>query len=178
MTMAIQSRVIFGDNTVSFAERLARSQAFERLFQEGMGLVEEAAGYLDGTGRAESRALPRQVALAYATESMRLTTRLMQIASWLLLQRAVNQGEMSQAQAATDKHKVKLSRQGTSVDGEAYMALPTRLQELIGQSMRLQERVMRLDDLLFSNDPEAPRAPAATPVERQLQELRQAFSAR
>ena len=68
-----------------------------------MTLVEEAAAYLDGPGRTEAKALPRMEALAYASESMRLTTRLMQLASWLLLQRAVNEGEMSQTQAATEK---------------------------------------------------------------------------
>jgi regulator of CtrA degradation len=174
--MAMFGHPSFEDNTVSFAERLARSQNFDRLFQEGMSLVEEAAAYLDGVGRGESRALPRQAALTYATESMRLTTRLMQLASWLLLQRAVNQGEMSRAQAATDKHKVKLSRQGASAAGEAFDALPSRLQELIGQSLRLQERVIRLDALLYGEDPVVARLPAATPVERQLQELRRAFS--
>jgi regulator of CtrA degradation len=173
--MAIHS-FSFENNTVSFAERLARSTNFERMFQEGMALVEEAAAYLDGLGRAESRALPRQAALTYATESMRLTTRLMQIASWLLLQRAVNQGEMSRDQAATEKHKVKLARQNTVAPVEAFEALPSRLQELIGQSLRLQERVLRLDALLYRDAPEIPRLPGATPVERQLQELRRAFA--
>ena len=51
----------------------------------------------------------RSSALAYATESMRLTTRLMQLASWLLLHRAVKEGEMSLAQANKEKAKVKLS---------------------------------------------------------------------
>ncbi len=74
---------------VSFGERLANSQAFADLFRDGMALVEETATYLDGPGRAESKVLQRSAALAYATESMRLTTRLMQLASWLLLHRAV-----------------------------------------------------------------------------------------
>ena len=39
---------------------------------------------------------------------MRLTTRLMQLASWLLLHRAVKEGEMSLAQANKEKTKVKL----------------------------------------------------------------------
>ena len=38
---------------------------------------------------------------------MRLTTRLMQLASWLLVQRAVNEGEMTQDQAGQEKAKVK-----------------------------------------------------------------------
>src|SRR6058998_325164 len=98
-----------GRPPVSFAERLAGSDAFKNLFREGMLLVEEAAAYLDGDGRDDSKMLPRSEALAYAAESMRLTTRLMQLASWLLLQRAVNEGEMSLAQASREKAKVKLA---------------------------------------------------------------------
>src|SRR4026209_1211941 len=94
---------------VSFSERLASSQVFADLFREGMALVEETATYLDGPGRQQSKKLERSAALAYATESMRLTTRLMQLASWLLLHRAVKEGEMSLAQANKEKTKVKLS---------------------------------------------------------------------
>ena len=88
---------------VSFGERLAGSQAFADLFRDGMALVEETASYLDGPGRQDSKKLERSSALAYATESMRLTTRLMQLASWLLLHRAVKEGEMSLAQANKEK---------------------------------------------------------------------------
>src|SRR5215469_1238668 len=63
---------------VSFGAKLAGSQSFAGLFREGMALVEETAAYLDGPGRKESKSLQRNAALAYATESMRLTTRLMQ----------------------------------------------------------------------------------------------------
>ena len=69
----------------------ARSELFDRTFREGMELVEETAAYLDGEGRRDSKMLSRAAALAYAAESMKLTTRLMQIASWLLVQRAVRE---------------------------------------------------------------------------------------
>ena len=45
---------------------------------------------------------------------MRLTTRLMQLASWLLLHRAVKEGEMS-LQANKEKTKVKLSAADTTM---------------------------------------------------------------
>ncbi|MFN3536529.1 MAG: DUF1465 family protein, partial [Brevundimonas sp.] len=77
----------------------SRSELFDRTFQEGMELVEDTAAYLDGDGRRESKLLSRSAALAYAAESMKLTTRLMQVASWLLVQRAVREGDMA-AQAA------------------------------------------------------------------------------
>ena len=93
---------------VLFGEKLAASQNFSQLFRDGMKLVEETAAYLDGPGRQESKRLGRSAALGYATESMRLTTRLMQLASWLLLHRAVNEGEMSLAQANKERTKVKI----------------------------------------------------------------------
>lgn len=86
--------------TVRFGETFVASESFKMLFREGMTLVEETAAYLDGPGRDESRLLARHAALTYASESMRLTTRLMQIASWLLVQRAVSEGELSLSEAA------------------------------------------------------------------------------
>jgi regulator of CtrA degradation len=160
--------------TVSFAQRLASSDAFRTLFREGMSLVEESAAYLDGPGRAESKGLPRAVALAYASESMRLTTRLMQLASWLLLQRAVNEGEITQMQAATEKHKVRLVRQELASSPNMFVQLPTKLQELTLQSLRLQGRIICLDDMIYSPSPvlntQPPRA-----LEAQFERLRSAF---
>src|SRR3954464_14080646 len=128
---------------VSFGAKLAGSQAFSLLFREGMSLVEETAGYLDGPGRRESKMLPRNAALAYATESMRLTTRLMQLASWLLLHRAVNEGEMSLAQARKEKAKVRV-KADDHADADVIGLVPQRLQELIDRSLHLQHRVLRL----------------------------------
>ena len=156
---------------VSFGERLAGSQAFSLLFREGMTLVEETAGYLDGPGRRESKLLERSAALAYATESMRLTTRLMQLASWLLLHRAVNEGEMSLAQASKEKAKVKLAA-GDGKDSDMVPLLPERLRVLIERSVQLQERVRRLDATIHAA---APAEAANNPVERQVNLLRAAF---
>src|SRR5579875_2494614 len=84
----------------------ARSELFQRTFQEGMDLVEETASYLDGAGRQASKLLSRSAALAYAAESMRLTTRLMQVASWLLVQRAVREGDMNPADACQERYRL------------------------------------------------------------------------
>ncbi len=159
---------------VSFGEKLASSQAFANLFRDGMSLVEETAAYLDGPGRQESKKLERGAALSYATESMRLTTRLMQLASWLLLHRAVKEGEMSLAQANKEKSKVKLSA-GEPGDPEAVRLLPEKLQDLIARSRRLNDQVRRLDANIYA-PPLAPDQPkAGNPVERQLGLLKAAF---
>jgi regulator of CtrA degradation len=160
---------------VSFGERLANSQVFADLFRDGMALVEETATYLDGPGRQESKKLERAAALAYATESMRLTTRLMQLASWLLLHRAVKEGEMSLAQANKEKSKVKLSAADTHDPGN-FELLPERLRELIARSQALQGKVRRLDATIHNRIP-SDQVPSINPVERQLGMLKAAFGA-
>src|SRR5690242_20922945 len=141
----MSEKSLVSDNLpVSFGERLANSQAFADLFRTGMALVEETATYLDGPGRQESKKLARSAALAYATESMRLTTRLMQLASWLLLHRAVKEGEMTLTQANREKTKVKLSAADPGPE-DTIAKLPQQLQDLITRSMSLQAKVRRLD---------------------------------
>jgi regulator of CtrA degradation len=164
-----------GAAPVSFAAKLASSEAFKSLFREGMALVEAAAAYLDGPGREEARALARNETLAYSSESMRLTTRLMQLASWLLLQRAVNEGELTSTEAASEKRKVKLSQQESASSPEMFARLPEALRDLVCESLRLQARIVHLDHLLYLS-PGAPFAqPAVSPVEEQMARLRAAF---
>ena len=161
--------------TVPFIHRLTASPKFGDLFREGMALVEEAAAYLDGPGRAESRALSRTAGLAYATESMRLTTRLMQVASWLLLQRAVNEGELTPNQALTERHRVKLARQDLACAPEIFEQLPATLRALSRRSLRIQERVIHLDQgLACARAPETLYCSSA--VAAQVERLRAAFS--
>src|SRR6202162_2300308 len=159
-------------STVSFSERLASSQVFAALFRDGMGLVEETASYLDGAGRQESKKLERSAALIYATESMRLTTRLMQLASWLLLHRAVKEGEMTLSQANKEKAKVRLATCDPG-DAKSIAMLPQKLQELITRSVKLQTEVRRLDATMHAAPPV--RVAAGNPVGRQLGLLKAAF---
>jgi regulator of CtrA degradation len=161
-----------GEQPVSFGARLAASQTFAVLFREGMKLVEETASYLDGPGRQDAKKLERSAALVYATQSMRLTTRLMQLASWLLLHRAVNEGEMSLAQANKEKTKVKLSV-GEPIDEDAVKVLPERLCELIARAKKLHDQVRRLDATIHAPVPEEPVS--TNPLDRHMGLLKAAF---
>jgi regulator of CtrA degradation len=181
----MSDRVIDGLQPVSFGARLAASQNFSRLFRDGMKLVEDTAAYLDGPGRRESKLLDRPASLAYATESMRLTTRLMQLASWLLLHRAVNEGEMSLAQANKERMRIKLPAEqpppspppqaGQGRMGETP-ALPAGLDDLIARSKKLKDQVRRLDATIHAPPATAPAS--GNPFEFQLGMLRAAFERR
>jgi regulator of CtrA degradation len=163
---------LVGEQPVSFGARLAASQSFSALFREGMKLVEETASYLDGQGRKDSKKLERATALSYATESMRLTTRLMQLASWLLLHRAVNEGEMSLDQANKEKTKVKLVP-AEPIDPAVFGGLPDKLRALIERARKLHDDVRRLDASIHA--PVRGEPIAVNPLDRQIGLLRAAF---
>ena len=163
-----------GGVTVSFGAKFAQSDQFKTVFREGMALVEAAATYLDGDGRKEARKLQPPLSLAYATESMRLTTRLMQLASWLLIRRAVSEGELTLEQAFEEQRKIKLPAKANEQLSRDFDALPPRLKELIEQSVKLQERIVRLDQMLGLEQMPAPDD-TDHPVSSQLSRLRAAF---
>jgi len=145
------------------------SALFRRTFDEGMSLVEETARYLDGKGREEQRDLPRKTALLYAGESMRVTTRLMQAASWLLVQRAVHEGEMKAEDASSDRYRLGSKEICFGASGEGCEFLPFMLQDLLSRSDNLYRRIARLDEVLFG----AAAAPAGARGNMAL--LEQAF---
>ncbi len=148
----------------------AASELFDRTFQEGMELVEETAAYLDGAGRQDSKLLSRSSALAYAGESMRLTTRLMQVASWLLVQRAVREGDMNPTEACQDRYRLaEPSEEGRPGPADE---LPSGLLQLLDRSARLYERVLHLDRRMYR---EEPASEADHPVLSQIEKLHAAF---
>ena len=150
----------------------ARSELFDRTFHEGMTLVEETAAYLDGAGRQDSKLLSRNAALAYASESMRLTTRLMQVASWLLVQRAVREGDMDAREACLPRYRIGAQSVCRAERTDTIEDLPEGLLFLLERSERLYDRVLYLDTRMFV---EAPLEDAAHPVLSQFERLQAAF---
>ncbi|MGZ8362845.1 MAG: protease adaptor protein RcdA [Caulobacteraceae bacterium] len=154
----------------SVVQDFAASELFDRTFQEGMELVEDTAAYLDGAGRQESKLLSRSAALAYAAESMRLTTRLMQLASWLLVQRAVREGDMAAEAACEDRYRLKDDPRRPAAEDMA--ALPGGLKALIEQADRLFDRTLHLDRRMYVE--QAPDQ-ATHPVFNQREQILAAF---
>ncbi|MEJ6790797.1 DUF1465 family protein [Brevundimonas sp. BR2-1] len=158
-----------GRSRAAVVDDFARSELFDRTFREGMELVEDTAAYLDGDGRRESKLLSRATALAYAGESMKLTTRLMQIASWLLVQRAVREGDMT-ALAACDARYRLADRKPEAEPTNSE--LPIALVEYLIRAEKLYDRVLHLDHRMYLD---APEEDAVNPVQSQLDRLTAAF---
>ena len=166
--------------TVSFGARFEASDGFDGVFREGMALVERTAAYLDGAGRKESKSLKGAATVLYATESMRLTTRLLDLASWLLVRRALRDGEITEAEARSKRQRIKLQAFGRPSHTKGFAELPEGLRRLVEESFKLHDRIVQLDRAVTA-PVEAPAALApavANPVGQQLSMLAAAFSAK
>ena len=160
--------------TISFGERFAASDQFDAIFKEGMALVEQTARYLDGPGRQEARKLRGPLSVLYATESMRLTTRLLELASWLMIRRALKSGEISAEEARSKRQRVKLKGPGRPSHVKGFIELPQGLQQLVEQSFSLNDRIVQLDRAMEVAVGEA--TPAKNPVGAQVTRLQEAFA--
>ncbi len=147
-------------NTVSFGQKLAASELSARCSRRACPSSRKpqptSMGLTGGLQGAVARRLARLFLGEHAPHDAPHAARLL-----ALLQRAVNEGEMTLAQASKEKHKVRLSRQDIATNREAFERLPAELRELTLQSLRLQERILHLDQLIYSGEQASP-TPAST----------------
>lgn len=158
-------------DAVSTPEAFTGGKLFDTVFTRGMALVEETAAYLDGPGRDQSKTLPREAGLTYSAWSMELTTRLMQAASWLVMQKAVRDGEMRREDASARKYRIRRDEPPLDPSAQKGNGLPPRFLELVGRAEALFEQICRLDEALYP--PVRPKAPS-NPVSDQLAALQKA----
>jgi regulator of CtrA degradation len=162
--------------TVSFGDHLVASGHFDQVFKDGMALVERTAAYLDGAGRKEAKCLGAGLGVVYATESMRLTTRLLEIAAWLLVRRSLKEGEISAEEARVKRRCIKLATIGRPSHVKGFIELPSTLRTLIEESFVLNDRIVRLDKALDVTAAPAPPA-SGNVVHAQMYRIEQAFGA-
>jgi regulator of CtrA degradation len=165
--------------TVSFGERFQASAQFDVVFKQGMALVERTAAYLEGPGRIEAKRLPAAVNVLYASESMRLTTRLLDMASWLLVRRALKEGDISEAEAQRKRKGAMPQAPARSSHTAGFGELPETLRSLVEESYALQDRIVQLDRAMSikADSVTAGDAALTNPVGTQLDRLRVAFGA-
>jgi regulator of CtrA degradation len=123
---------------------------FDGTYREGLELLESARDYLadpDSSAFADQRAVMQ---LVVSCETMRLTARMAQIMSWLLMQRALFAGEVTLAEASRPENRLGSADvcgvRGPWIDTD--IALPDRLRELLDSSLDLYSRIARLDEMM------------------------------
>ena len=117
-------------------------------YEEALSLAREARDYLAFQESNDRAQLPPRARMVASCESMRVTARLTQVIAWLLVQRAVQAGEMTREQAAEPKFRLAGHDVCTTDEPVEDQPLPPRLNELMQQSLGLYERVSRLDSMM------------------------------
>lgn len=119
----------------------------EGLYTEAMLLADEARSHFDAHGRDEREALSPALRLGYAVESLKVTTRVMHVVAWLLTQRAVLRGELSDFEGRTPDRRLGRAEPG---DAGIIVQLPETARRLVEASEELYGRVARLEAELLA----------------------------
>jgi regulator of CtrA degradation len=128
-------------------EQTAPTAFFTRTYDEAVGLLLEARDYVARREPADRARLDTLDRVKMCCETMRMTARLTQIMSWLLAQRAIYEGEMSEEDVVA-QHQALSELQVCMDQAEELDCLPPHLQKLLERTHRLYIRVARLDEMV------------------------------
>ena len=118
---------------------------FGGTYDEAMTLMVEARNYLSFVEQRERRQMEAIAGLRMSCEAMRVTSRLTQVMAWLMMQRAVHQGEIPAADALLEQNRLSgfdVCMDQSFGDDES---LPRGLRSLLERSLRLYQRIARLE---------------------------------
>jgi regulator of CtrA degradation len=121
---------------------------FGRTYEDALALTQAARDYIAGARRVAKDLAPGD-ALAFSVESMRLTTRVVQVMAWCLARKAIFAGELDGGAATIERFA--LSGRDVCLGGAEKAdnpSLPERFRALLSESRALYVRVLRLDELL------------------------------
>ena len=121
---------------------------FDANYDEALTLAEEARDYLarhQGTDRSAVEPLDR---MAVSCAALKVTSRLTQVMAWLLVQKAVQAGEMSRSEAAGEAYRLSGQDVCLSPRPLEERALPAPFADIYERSRKLYERVARLDSMM------------------------------
>ena len=99
----------------------------DRIYEETLRLLEDARDYMMHWERRDRYALAMEARPLLAHESMRMTARLTSVMSWLLVQRAVDAGEITVYEALTEDYRLLVTSVHTTPLPSACEVLPARL---------------------------------------------------
>jgi regulator of CtrA degradation len=124
----------------------------DSLYVEAMVLADEARAYFDSAGRDDRLALDPRVRIGFACESLKVTTRLMQIIAWLMTQRALTAGELAPSDATGAERRLGDAQES---DEAVLPLLPEAAVALIRSSRELYDRIRRIEEGSVPDEPQA-----------------------
>ena len=132
------------------AEVRITPRLIDSFYTEAMLLADEARAYFDDAGRGDRDTLEPFARVGFACESLKVTTRIMHIVAWLLTQRAIESGELTNSAGRRPERRLGNAQDS---DMELVAQFPPSAQRLINSSIDLYARVKRLDEGTLADEP-------------------------
>jgi regulator of CtrA degradation len=123
----------------------------DSLYTEAMLLADEARAYFDRDQMGGN--LSPEISVSFSCESLKVTTRLMHSIAWLLNQKALRAGEISESDAHSEARELGYSPASDSLQVNRF---PEEAQALIAASEDLYFRLQRLSMKMKISPSEAP----------------------
>jgi regulator of CtrA degradation len=129
------------------SEHTQFAKFINRTFDETMQLLEEARDYSILDWKEEVRGLPNDKSMRVTSERMRLTARLSEIMAWVMVQKAVADGEMTAEQAQSHEYHLSAHDVCLADNRDKPDACPERLGVMLDRSRDLYSRVIKMDQM-------------------------------
>ena len=142
------------DQINHFVSETARIEPFDRTYDEVMDLLEDARDFARaGPHHPECQALQGVDRLVLTCESLRITTRLGCCLAWLMMQRAVRNGEITADALHLPENRIGGEPVCTALGHEDDPIMPRRLRDLLRHSRALYVRLSRLERRIVGEFP-------------------------
>jgi regulator of CtrA degradation len=113
-------------------------------YDDAYGLLVDLRDYISDQSWKSDPALDQAGQVKVAHEVTRLTRLVTEMMAWLMLQKAVDAGEMTHAEAA-DHPAGKLGDPEDDAEAEEHTRLPIEVRGMIARGRRLQTDVLQLE---------------------------------
>lgn len=142
----------------------------DQLYNQATALADESRTYFAAYSKTDRAALGAIDRVLYTAESLRISTRLMHVISWVMVRKAVANGEMSHEESLAARHHLDDIELCRGSDPRDLRKVPRAVVILSHQSLKIYQRALRLQDQ-FLDQRDASGEPTQSPVATMLKEL-------
>jgi len=142
---------------MTFERRLSRTDApsidhIEAAYSETLDLLNASEAYIQNRREHHQDALDAQDRIFIIRQEMRITTRLASVMAWLMMQRAIESGEVKAHDDLVDQCDPFNEADCCLMEEETTdHRVPARLSELLEQSYAMYARIVQMDTAIRGN---------------------------
>lgn len=126
----------------------------EKSYSEAMELTVSVAGYLR---RREKQKNSARMIAVHARENMRLSSCLMQVMAWFMVQKGLLNGEISLQEAGSERYRLEGKSICLQPEGEGADELPDEFRAYLERAVDIYRRAERMDRMLYGKGDEVPQ---------------------